>query len=173
MESWKDIKGYEGKYQISNMGNVKVLVKWCGNKSKSKWIKETSIMKPTDNGHGYLIVGLIDDQHKKKNHYVHRLVAEHFMEKPNGKDVINHKDFNKHNNDIDNLEWVTQKENVEYSRPNMMKRHKSYTSTGEQYITFKKGRYLVTIKHKCYPTTATLEEAVKLRNTILERIQYV
>ena len=91
-EIWKDIKGYKGWYKISNLGRVKSLKKWCGNKYSIKWIKEENILSPTDNGNGYLIIGLRKDT-KKKNFYIHRLVAEHFIENNLNKEEVNHIDF--------------------------------------------------------------------------------
>lgn len=94
MEIWKDINGYEGLYEVSNLGRVK---------SKRK------ILKPI-NGE-YLKVGLSKNG-VQKTLYIHRLVAETFLGKSNLQ--VNHKDENKHNNYVDNLEWISFKENMNY-----------------------------------------------------------
>lgn len=94
MEIWKDIKGYEGLYEVSNLGRVK---------SKRK------ILKPI-NGE-YLKVGLSKNG-IQKTLYIHRLVAETFLGKSNLQ--VNHKDEDKHNNNIENLEFVTHRENMNY-----------------------------------------------------------
>lgn len=94
MEIWKGIKGYEGLYEVSNLGRVK---------SKRK------ILKPI-NGE-YLKVALSKDG-VQKTLYIHRLVAQTFIGE--SKLQVNHKDENKHNNDINNLEFVTHKENMNY-----------------------------------------------------------
>jgi len=108
-EIWKPIKGFEGLYQISNFGRIishpKTII--CGLKKlkiKSKVITNTKSRK------GYLRAKL-GDKDNRKNFLVHRLVAIAFIENPNNKPFINHKDGNKINNRFDNLEWVTTKEN--------------------------------------------------------------
>lgn len=102
-EVWKDIKGFEGKYQISNNGQVKSL-----NYAKSG---KEGLIKPIKNQDGYLIVKLYSDKCYTK--LVHRLVAENFIEIP--KLEVNHLDGNKENNSIENLEWCTHAENERYS----------------------------------------------------------
>ena len=104
-EIWKDIVGYEGRYQISNYGNVMSL------NYNQKGIKKK--MKPMVDNVGYAKVNLRKDgkQHIK---YVHRLVAEAFIPNPNNFPVVNHIDEIKTNNRYDNLEWCTIKYNVTY-----------------------------------------------------------
>ena len=104
-EIWKDIENYNGDYQVSNLGRV-----------KSFAIGER-ILKPTDNGKGYLIVGLSCKAHRK-NHYVHRLVAFAFIDNPNEYSEINHKDENIQNNSYENLEWCSRKYNCNYGSHN-------------------------------------------------------
>lgn len=103
-EIWKDVKGFEGLYQVSNMGNVKSL----GRKVYNYFQKERILQPAKING--YLRVALFKDSHCK-NYLVHRLVAEHFITNPDNKPQINHKDGNKENNVWTNLEWNTSKEN--------------------------------------------------------------
>lgn len=100
-EIWKDIKGYEGLYQVSNLGNVKSL---CNNKTRKE-----KILKPKQRK-GYLYVGLCKNG-KVKQYLVHRLVAEHFIPNPNNLPQIDHINTNKTDNRVENLRWVTQKEN--------------------------------------------------------------
>jgi len=103
MEIWKEIKGYEGLYEVSNYGRVKNA--------------NGLILKPGDNGRGYMFVNL---KHTglSKSFYVHRLVCIHFLENPNNKPDVNHKDCNKSNNHVDNLEWVTKEENMRHASNN-------------------------------------------------------
>lgn len=109
IEIWKDVVGFEGKYIISNLGNVATL-DWRGtNKSKQ--------LKKTKNSNGYYTVSLKDETGSKQ-HYVHRLVADAFIPKIDGKTFINHKDCNKKNNNADNLEWCTPKENIVHASIN-------------------------------------------------------
>ena len=97
-EIWKDIEGYEGMYQVSNMGNVKSL-------NYNNTGKE-GILKPWKNKDGYLQVQLYQDR-KRKMYLVHQLVATAFCENPMGFTVVNHKDENKQNNCMENLEWCS------------------------------------------------------------------
>ena len=111
MEIYKDIEGYEG-YQVSNHGNVKSLERECKGKSR-----KDKILKPFNNKDGYLRVGLYKEG-KLKNHYVHRLVAEAFIENHNNFREINHRDEDKANNCVSNLEWCDRKYNINYGTRN-------------------------------------------------------
>ena len=108
-EIYKDIEGYEGLYQVSNLGNVKSL-----NYHNTK--KEKKLCK-IKNKCGYLYVNLWK-QGKQKNYFVHRLVAQAFIENPNNYSCINHKDENKQNNVVSNIEWCTYKYNCNYGTRN-------------------------------------------------------
>ena len=107
-EVWKDIKGYEGLYQISNLGRVKSLAHLHG-KSK-KLIRKEKIMQCVIGIKGYLYCGLSKNGLTKR-YRVHRLVAEAFIANPNELPQVNHIDGDKLNNSINNLEWVTKGEN--------------------------------------------------------------
>lgn len=98
MEEWRDIDGWHGLYQISNDGRVKRL--------KGHRCKEEREIKLTRNNRGYVMAALWDGG-KVKNATVHRLVAQAFIPNPNGLPCINHKDENKGNNAVENLEWCT------------------------------------------------------------------
>ena len=108
-EIWKDIKGYEGKYKVSNMGRVKSL-------NYNKTGKE-GILKPKKDRYGYLQVHLSKDR-KAKMYLVHRLVASAFLENPMGYTEVNHKDENKQNNYIENLEWCDRSHNINHGTRN-------------------------------------------------------
>lgn len=114
-EIWKDIQGYEGLYQVSNLGNVKNKIQ--------PYLKQEKIYKKFSNSNGYLFVGLRKDK-KRKFKYIHRLVAEAFIPNPNNLPQINHKDENKQNNCVNNLEWCTNKYNQNYGTIKERKKEK-------------------------------------------------
>lgn len=162
-EMWKPIKGYEGYYAISNKGNV-VSLMFRNNQVCKPKIKQ---LTPTDNGNGYLIIGLRDGS-KRKNFYIHRLVAEHFIEKKYGCEYVNHIDCNPKNNDVSNLEWCTQQENVSHSAFHMRKPRAvcKTTNTGEKYIRFRHNRYIVNYKNT-YKSFDNLDDAIAFRNEVV------
>jgi hypothetical protein len=117
-EIWKDIKEYEGLYQVSNLGRVKSIERKVDiySRKNKKYYKRTikqKFIKYGGNTIGYVNVALSKDGYTKPM-YVHRLVAEAFIPNPNNYPVINHKDENKENNTVDNLEWCTIKYNNNY-----------------------------------------------------------
>ena len=106
-EIWKDIEGFEGMYQVSNMGNVKSLNYNHTGKEK--------ILKGRDTGIGYLQLHLYKDG-KRKNYFVHQLVATAFCENQEEYTEVNHINEDKSDNRADNLEWCSRQYNVEYSK---------------------------------------------------------
>ena len=115
-EEWKDIKNYEGLYQVSNLGNVKSLER---NKSNGKGLVkiDEKILTQNITNWGYCKVALYKNG-ARKYYKVHRLVAEAFIPNPNNKEQINHIDGNKLNNNVNNLEWNTRIENMNHARIN-------------------------------------------------------
>jgi alpha-N-acetylglucosamine transferase len=111
-EIWKDIPDYEGLYQISNLGRVKSLDRITRN-GNGNFTKKGRILKNIINNKGYYYVHLKKEGSNKKI-YVHRLVAQAFIPNKNNKEEVNHIDCNPANNKVDNLEWVTHKENMGY-----------------------------------------------------------
>lgn len=109
VETWKDIRGFEGLYQISSLGRVKSLEKF--DSRGRKW--EERILKSGINSHGYLVVILYKNG-IRKNFKNHRLTAIAFIPNPNNLPEVNHLDENKTNSNVDNLEWCTGKYNMNY-----------------------------------------------------------
>ena len=106
MEVWKDIDGYDGKYQVSNYGNVRSFSKW----------KNGELLTPGISKTGYYFVNLVRFGRKKIDcHRVHRLVAKAFLENPQELPEVNHIDGNKLNNNISNLEWCSRKANIQHA----------------------------------------------------------
>ena len=127
-EIWKDIKGYEGLYQVSNLGKVKALARERNNQYSNKEI----ILKQSEDGKGYLQV-ILNKNGERKSFKVHRLVAETFIDKNNFKYMKNEKikeidinklevnhinEFDKKNNSVANLEWCTKLYNCNYGTRN-------------------------------------------------------
>ena len=106
-EIWCSIKGFEGLYEVSDKGRV-----------KSIGYGKERILKPGRNKDGYLLVSLY--KNIEKICYVHRLVAQTFIPNPNNLPQVNHKDENKTNNSVQNLEWCDRKYNVNYGTRNQM-----------------------------------------------------
>ena len=122
MEIWVDIKDYEGLYQVSNLGRIKTLPRIKRNfnintKQLEEIVLPEKIRKPQLTKYGYYRVGLTKS-HKQIYYSVHRLVAEAFIPNPENLPQINHKDENKLNNEINNLEWCTSKYNANYGTRN-------------------------------------------------------
>ena len=116
MAQWREVAGYEGLYLVSDEGQIFSLPKTVNN-GRGKYVRCGKILSPGIRGRGelgYQFVVLAKDG-ESKLHSVHRIVAEAFIEKPEGCDVVNHKDRNTLNNNAENLEWCNQQHNNEYS----------------------------------------------------------
>jgi len=109
MEIWKDVVGYEGIYKVSSLGRVASLERVnARGQVVSPRIKATK-----QNNRGYIQISLSKDG-KQEYKLLHRVVAEAFIKNPNNLPQVNHKDENKNNNNIDNLEWCTNMYNRHY-----------------------------------------------------------
>lgn len=109
-EVWKDIKGYEGLYQVSSIGRVRSLDRTVVYSDGREYFYESKILIPYKNNSHYLMVNLCKNG-KSKSYLIHRLVAEAFIPNTENKKEIDHINTNKSDNRVDNLRWVTRKEN--------------------------------------------------------------
>lgn len=116
IEIWQNIKGYEGKYQISNKGRIKSLI---FSNRQAKFMRE-KILKPQFNSN-YYQVSLTKDGITKQ-FTIHRLMAQTFIPNPYNYPCVNHKDGNKKNNSIDNLEWCNFSYNTRHSYDNLLQK---------------------------------------------------
>ena len=114
LEEWKPVVGYEGLYEVSNLGRVKSLprtVRYKGTNTPAK--RKERILIPAHDSDGYLVVGLTLDG-KRKGYKVHRLVAKAFLANMNDLPQINHKNGLRDDNRVENLEWCSAKDNIRH-----------------------------------------------------------
>lgn len=158
-EIWKQIKGYEGLYWISNYGNIK-------NKKK--------LLHPYKHKDGYLFIDLCKDG-RKKTMSIHRLVALHFIDNPNNYAYVNHKDEQKNNNNQCNLEWCEFSYNINYGSRNERTSQKLMNRKNESYkiAVYTKNNELIGIypsikeaSRQLHINRTTIGEALRLRNGI-------
>lgn len=170
-EVWRKIDwipNLRGAYEVSNYGNVRrtALIR-SGNT-----IYRVRNVIPTNNGNGYMIVSFpieTDEGRIRRNFYVHRLVATAFVDNPENKPEVNHLDYVRHNNRSDNLEWVTDGENTQYS-----KEHLCYPRKRLSGIRFRNGKYEVEVhlNHKAYylGRFCSIMEAIEARDDKLKEL---
>lgn len=146
---WKPIQGFEGVYEVNQRGDV-----------RSRKTGHYRLLKPKMNWFtGYLFVNLYDGGNFATK-TIHRLVAESFIPNPNSLPVVNHKDENKRNNNVENLEWCTGKYNNDYSSHKRRKPVELYTIDGEHVATFTSQRAAAEILGV---STSTISETLKGR----------
>ena len=167
-EIWKDIKDYEGLYQISSLGNIRSLNRIIKDKNKT-YLLHGKILK-LGIRNKYKVINL----HKnniRKSFQVHRLVAEAFIPNPDNLAIVNHIDEDPINNNVENLEWCSQKHNVNHSKHKMYhtKNAKLSNITNEKYINVKNNKYRVKIKQiKIESYFNNLQDAILYRDLMLE-----
>ena len=158
LEEWKDIKGFEGAYQVSNLGKVRSVQRNSITSDRKKRHYKGKVLKPVPNSSGYLRVQLRANG-KKERWLVHRLVAMHFVQNPSPEayQIVNHLDSDFLNNKADNLEWTTPLGNYQHALKkgkyqrnkrwidNLRKSFEKYSksvvgydkNTGERIVSFK------------------------------------
>lgn len=124
-EEWRPVKNYDTMYLVSNLGRIKSISTEITDKRGRTYKKQPIIRRQAFTSTGYLMINF-----KRKYFKVHRLVAEAFIPKIKGKNIVNHKDCNPINNKASNLEWVTQKENVQHAINN--NRMPNYTQLSQE-----------------------------------------
>lgn len=133
-ETWLPIKGYEGLYEISNLGRVKSLKKvwYAAIKHRQRNEKNETILKSSHSSHYHRVILIKNKIHTTA--LIHRLVAKHFIENNENKLQVNHIDGNKLNNRVENLEWVSSRENLIHAIKNNLK---TYKHKGESHSAVK------------------------------------
>jgi len=133
-ERWMPIKGYEGSYEISDIGRVKSITRTMPHKSFGQWTIKERVLKPGK--HNYSFVFLHSGGGNQKPKQIHRLVAEHYIPNPGKLPQVNHIDGNRNNNHVDNLEWCTPKQNMEHAMKHGLIEH---TKDGKKVINLDTG----------------------------------
>ena len=116
-EIWKPISGYEGIYEVSNLGRVRSCDRFVVYNNGRKHKRKGKVLSQSYDAQKYYKVGLCKNG-KQKNFSVHRLVAQAFIPNPGNKEQVNHKDETRTNNRVENLEWATTSENINYGTRN-------------------------------------------------------
>ena len=159
VEEWRPIAGFEGLYEVSNLGRIRSLDRYVATLTflgePSQRFSKGRVLKMNKTPNGYLMAQLCKDG-KRVNSMVHRLVAQAFIPNPDNLSEINHKDQDKHNNQTDNLEWCNHKYNINYgdarerqrdaiSRPieqlTMDGQHVAYFRSAKELERLSGGRY--------------------------------
>ena len=113
MEEWRDIPGLEGRYQVSNDGRIRSVERFFDTGGRGTRTIRSQVKKPRTTNQSYFFV-MIWIGCAYKRFYIHRCVALAFIPNPEGKEIVNHLDRNRQNNDLSNLEWATASENVRH-----------------------------------------------------------
>ena len=142
VEIWKPIENFENEYEISNMGNVRSKTRFI-HYADGRIIKRNGIIRKPVEVRGYLQINLSKNGQTIRK-YVHDLVAQAFIPNPHGYTEINHKDYNKHNNCVDNLEWCNHQYNINdmHQHYNIKIHHNICINCGKETQSYKALRCL-------------------------------
>lgn len=132
-EVWKDVPGYKGYYQASNLGRIKSLGRFVSGRNGHPRQLKTTILKPRKGKRGYEIIALSKNSTRKMVP-VHRIVLMSFKKNPLNKRCVNHKDGNKLNNRLNNLEWATDLENMNHAWDNNLMNPKRGSEVGNSKL---------------------------------------
>jgi hypothetical protein len=171
VEVWKDVSGYEGKYQVSDFGRVKSLARIVESRKGIFGNKKEIFLKPSKNRKGYLNVKLCkksDGVCSEKSVIIHRLVANEFLENTLNKPQVNHKNGIKDDNRVENLEWATGSENVIHALVNNLKISQKGSEHGNSKLTEKE-----VLEIRAIGRTKTLKEVAKIYNVDLSLISLI
>ena len=151
MEEWRPVVGYEGLYEVSNTGQVRSVGRYYVNSLGKRFFLKGKILRLSDNGRGYLRTTLTKDK-KSSSKYIHRLVAEAFILNVDGLPAVNHKNEDKSDNRVENLEWCDNEYNDNYGTRNKRvietKIEKGYYNPELCYLSKKEHNRLAMIKYR-------------------------
>ena len=133
IEIWKPIPGLEGRYEVSNTGEVRSLPREVNNHTGKIQLKGR-VLRQRPDFKGYMRIDINDNNGKKHYFGVHRLVAEAFIPNPLLKEQVNHIDGDKANNNVSNLEWATNLENMRHAIKNGLVKHVDYAGRPKRAV---------------------------------------
>lgn len=169
-EKWKDIKGHEGQHEVSSCGRVRsvdrTISKVDGRYDKQVTFYKQGRIKTLTYHHGQYFIIKLSNEGKNKTHFVHRLVAEAFLPNPNNLPIVNHKNSIKTDNNIENLEWVSNSENVKHAIKNKL----TTICSGENHGACKYTDEDILKIRKLYKDKLSLTEIGKIMGTNKARI---
>ena len=165
---WKDIKGYEGLYQVSDSGKVKSLTRKNIRRDGVVRILKGKKINPKLSKHGYLFVTLSKNG-KLKNMSIHRLVAVAFIDNSHNKMEVNHKDGNKLNNSVDNLEWMTRKENMLHAKKNKLINYKGDSSPNRK-LTVENSKQIRKLYEKGKFTQSEIGKMFNVHQSVISNV---
>lgn len=166
-EEFKPVVGYEGLYEVSNLGNVKSLSTTTITVTGHSRTTKEKLLKPGMNSRGYMFVAL-SKKGKVKYYLVHRLVAASFIKNPTKKRTVNHMDGDRTNNKLSNLEWTTHLENSRHARINgLLDGNKQYL---ESLQVEKESRIKLTDQDVSYILTHAKKNGGTMNNASLGRM---
>lgn len=160
-EVWKIIEEFP-QYMVSTLGRVMSMQRYITFKDGRTRFFPAKILKPTPNYAGYDIVSLYDRENKARKVQVSRLVASAFILNPNNYPQVNHRDENRKNNNVGNLEWCDAKYNCNYGTRNKRLSLQSYCKEVEQYSH--DGKYI-----KTFPSIKMAADSVNLTRSSISR----
>ena len=137
VEIWKDIPEYEGRYQVSNLGNVKTLTRLVIEHRRT-YIRNGKILNQYNDKAGYYKVKLYNGDGSFLSKGVHQLVASLFIPNPNNYPQVNHIDGNPRNNEISNLEWCSNSQNTKHAYSTGLKKIENYTGEANNWAKLTK-----------------------------------
>lgn len=170
-EVWMQISGYENKYQVSNMGRVKSLTHKIITKKGVRQTKRGRLLSLINDSRGYFVVTLYADRDTPNIILVHRLVATAFISNPENKPCVNHIDGVKTNNNVTNLEWVTQQENIHHAiRVGLMKCEYIYMRNLKDKESFLTKKVICNKTGKIFISVKSAANYINMRPATLSRM---
>jgi hypothetical protein len=160
-EVWKPVKGYEGIYEVSNLGRVRSLDRYVERKNGYILPCKGSLIMPIHHKSGYIYIGLTKDG-KKHNLKMHRIVAEAFIPNPHNLPEVNHKNEQPDDNRVENLEWCDRSHNIRW-KDGHLRRAKKLWRPVEQYTL--DGEYI-----KTFPSIIEAADAVGISRALIGNV---